>query len=200
MTRGASSSNCLGALEAALSTRQSVSGPALPPAGTPPRAWIRCAPGCHRSPRKTWSAGYARSRSDSRRDRDPRRVSSSSRSCRRSDNLTRFGRLATRAATSTSGTTSRRCGHRRCCHVDRVERPRHLNQLLANAEGGYRQRRQAWSSGSTTVRKGNRRKPASRVQMRLTPCSRMSTAVCTSCSTLPRRSGSSESVCSSTAA
>ena len=55
-------------------------------------------------------------------------------------------------------------------------------------------------SGSRTVRNGKRRKSLSRVQMRLTPCSRIRTAVCTSCITLPCRSGSSDKVWASTAA
>ena len=56
------------------------------------------------------------------------------------------------------------------------------------------------SSGSTTVKNGKRWKSLSRVQIRLTPCSRINTAVCRSCITLPRRSDSSDNVCSRTAA
>ena len=52
---------------------------------------------------------------------------------------------------------------------------------------------------STIVRNRNRRKSASRVQMWLTPCSRIGTAACRSCITFPRRSGSSGSVCARTA-
>lgn len=55
-------------------------------------------------------------------------------------------------------------------------------------------------TGSTTLRNGNRWNPVSRVQIRLTPCSRMSTAVCRSYIWFPRMSGSSATVCSRIAA
>ena len=55
-------------------------------------------------------------------------------------------------------------------------------------------------TGSTTSRNGNRWNPVSRVQIRLTPCSRMRTAVWRSHIWMPRTSGSSATVCASTAA
>ena len=54
------------------------------------------------------------------------------------------------------------------------------------------------SCGSTTVRNGKRWKSLSRVQIRPIPCSRMSTAVCRSWQRLPRMSGCSSRICSST--
>ena len=82
--------------------------------------------------------------------------------------------------------------------VDCVEWQSHLDQLLAHATLDHWRRNQP--SGSTTDRNGKRRKSASRVQMRLTPCSRISTAVCRSCTKLPRSSGNSDRVCARTAA
>ena len=83
--------------------------------------------------------------------------------------------------------------------VDGVGWQGHLDQLLAHATFDHWSRHHS-PSGSTTDRNGKRRKSASRVQMRLTPCSRISTAVCRSCTKLPRSSGSSDRVCARTAA
>ena len=73
------------------------------------------------------------------------------------------------------------------------------DQLLTHARRGHWRFRDS-RNGSTTVRNGKRRKSESRVQMRLTPCSRISTAVCRSWARLPRTSGCSATVCASTAA
>ena len=53
--------------------------------------------------------------------------------------------------------------------------------------------------GAIAVRNGKRRKPASIVQMRLTPCSRISATMCISWTRLPRTSGLSRIVCASAA-
>ena len=54
--------------------------------------------------------------------------------------------------------------------------------------------RSDYDSGLTTSRNGKRRKSPSRVQIWRMPCSRISAAICRSCTGLPRMPGSSTAI------